>query len=114
LIEWQLYYGDGSTYDDSDGEAWCAPKSGVQAVVVHDPAVGYFVLRGEDFYCYDPDWDCPVWRSMDAWGFQEYMRAPGPRLVVFGQWMGNHEYQALSTRITNEWGDRQRYPHDMD
>ena len=114
MFRWRLYYEDGSTYGDEDGEPWHAPKSGAQAVVVHDPAVGYVTLKGSDFYCYDPAWDCPVWRNMDVWGMQEYMREPGPRCVVFGEWMGNHEYQALCTRVTQELGDRQRYPHDVD
>ena len=109
---WRLYYENGSTYGDGDGEVWHAPKSGAQAVAVYDPAVGYVVLKGSDFYCYDATWSCPVWRNMDVWGFMEYMREPGPRLVVFGKWMGNHEYQALTTRIYAELGDRQRYPHD--
>ena len=109
---WCIYYSDGSTYSDIDGEAWYAPKSGVQAIVVVDPAVHHIILTRSDFYCYDSAWDIPVWRTMDDWGFQEYMRESGPRLVLFGQWIGNHEYQALMTNITNEWGVRQRYPND--
>lgn len=111
-MQWCIYYGDGSTYADADGEPWYAPKSNVQAVVEVDSAVGYIVLTRADFYCYDPEWTTTNWRTMDDWGFQEYMREPGPRLVLFGKWLGNHEYQALMTRITTEWGERQRYPND--
>lgn len=111
-FKWRVYYEDGTAVGDADSEPWYVPKSGVQAVVVADPATSYVILKGSDFYCYDPNWDCPVWRSMDDWGLQEYMREPGPRLVVFGKWMGNHEYQALCTRITAELGECQRYPHD--
>jgi len=111
-MEWCIYYENNLTYSDEDSEVWYVPKSGAQAIVLLDPAVHHIVLTRADFYCYDPDWDIPVWRTMDDWGFQEYMREAGPRLVVFGQWMGNHEYQALMTRITAEWGERQRYPYD--
>lgn len=109
---WRIYYGDGSTYSDEDGSPYYAPKSDVQAIAVADPAVSYIVLTRADFYCYDPEWSTPNWRTMDDWGFTEYMREPGPRLVLFGKWVGNHEYQALITRISNELGERQRYPND--
>jgi hypothetical protein len=111
-MQWCIYYTDGSTYSDLSGEAWYAPKSGVQAIVVADSAVHHIILSRADFYCYNPDWDVPVWRSMDDWGMQEYMREPGPRLVVYGQWTGNHAYQTLMTHIHTEWGERQRYPDD--
>lgn len=117
MLEWCVYYDDGSTYSNLDGRPWDAPKSGVQAIVVLDPAVGWFPLYGtreNDFFCYDAAWEIPRWRNMEHWGFQEYMREPGLRLVLFGRWMGNHAHQALKTRITNELGDRQRYPDEVD
>ena len=117
MIEWRIYYVDGSSYSDEDGEPWYAPKSGVAAIAVRDPAVGYIILTGtreQDHFCYDAAWDCPVWRNMNVWGFTEYMRQPGPRLVLFGEWTGNHAWQRLKTRIQNELGDRQRYPDEVD
>jgi hypothetical protein len=111
-MEYRIYYKDGSTYD---GPPELAPKTGAQAVVVFDPAVGWQALygtHGSDFFCYDANWDIPRWRNMSRWGFQKYMQDPGFKLVVFGEWMGNHAFQALQTRITQEMGDRQLYSWD--
>lgn len=117
MIEWRIYYVDGSDYSNEDGPAWLARKWGVAAIAVRDPAVGYIVLPAHpeiDRFCYDAEWECPVWRNMDIRGFYRYMDQPGMRLVVFGEWTGNHNMQALKTRIQNELGDRQRYPDALD
>lgn len=111
---WRFYYRDGSTYE---GPPELAPKTGAQAVVVLDPAVGWIALYGThgcDFFCYDAAWEVPKWRNLDRWGFQKYMQDPGVKIVVFGEWMGNHEFLALKARITRELGDRQLYPWDED
>lgn len=117
MIEWRIYYVDGSDYSNEDGPAWLARKGGVAAIAVRDPAVGYIILTGSqeyDFFCYDAEWDCPVWRNSNAFGFNDYMKEPGMRLVLFGGWMPNHEWQAFKGRIQDELGDRQRYPDAMD
>jgi hypothetical protein len=116
-LEWRFYYLGGSTYSNCDGPAEFAPKVGAQAVVILDPAVGWQALygtQGSDFFCYDAEWEVPRWRNMNRWGFQKYMEDPGMKVVVFGEWAGNHSFQALKTRITQEMGDRQLYPEDED
>lgn len=117
MIEWRIYYVDGSDYSNEDGPAWLARKWGVAAIAVRDPAVGYIILTGSretDKFCYDAEWECPVWRNMDADGYRDYMREPGMKLVLYGGWTGNHDWQALKTRIYSELGDRQRYPDALE
>ena len=117
MLEWRIYYVDGSDYSNEDGPAWLARKWGVAAIAVFDPAVGYIILTGSkecDFFCYDATWDSPVWRNSNVFGFNDYMKEPGMRLVLFGGWIGDHGWQALKGRVQNELGDRQRYPDAMD
>ena len=48
MINWRIYYADGSTYSDADGEWMKAPERGVICVVVRDPtgAWGRWVNSG--------------------------------------------------------------------
>jgi hypothetical protein len=47
---WRIYYADGSTFDNIEGEWEDAPGDGVIAVVVTNPEYGRWVFQGCDFY----------------------------------------------------------------
>ena len=50
MINWRIYYADGTAWDDTDG-LWCdAPVDGVVAVAVRDENYGKTVLHGRDFF----------------------------------------------------------------
>lgn len=47
---WRIYYGDGSTCDNTQASWECAGRDGVVAVVVVDDLYGRVVLNGRDYY----------------------------------------------------------------
>ena len=49
-MDWKIYYADGSTFSDEDGDWNGAPADGVCCVVVRDEDYGRFVLNGLNFY----------------------------------------------------------------
>ena len=49
-MNWKIYYTDGTTYSDEDGDWENAPSHGVVCVVVKDPDYGRFVLNGLNYY----------------------------------------------------------------
>lgn len=58
MVEWRIYYGDGTTYD---GLLDTAPATNVQVIVARDAApssrnVGRLILSGWDYYLYRDGW----------------------------------------------------------
>ena len=64
MIKWRIYYGDGSSYDESSGKPKFAPKVNVQCISVNEHGtktyqaaedVGHVVLHDWDYYIYQED-----------------------------------------------------------
>ncbi len=49
LMDWRIYYADGSTFDSSQGEPNDAPPTGVACIMQRD-ASGREVVKGDDYY----------------------------------------------------------------
>ena len=50
MIDWRIYYADGTTWDNLAGLWDNAPCDGIVCVIVRDKAYGSFILNGLDFY----------------------------------------------------------------
>jgi hypothetical protein len=96
---WRIYYGDGSTVDDT-ADPWLVPGVNVQAIVQADPDVGRYVLHHQDFYWWMPD--DGQWHQGDHFGLWDYLARPGPRKVVFGRSLDNVSYKALLAEAVND------------
>ena len=56
-MNWKIYYGDGLTFSDHNGDPADSPAFNVQAIVVRDLDVGRQVLQAYDWYYYmDGEW----------------------------------------------------------
>ena len=49
-MEWTIFYGDGSTFSNIDGDWKDAPGWGVIAIVYRDPEDGWAIAHQGDFY----------------------------------------------------------------
>lgn len=96
MLLWRIYYGDGTTFDNLDGEPADAPPWNVQAVVQRDPDVGRSISRSNDFYV----WHNGQWWEMDLFGLIDYLIRTG--LVKFGRTLGNRDYAAVLDRAVND------------
>jgi hypothetical protein len=99
-MRWKIFYGDGTTYSDSDGTAWDAPPVNVQALVVNDPQHGWYCCRADDFYWYIPEED--RWYSGERFGMFDYLTQPGMKKIVFGRSIPDDEYQTILNRAIND------------
>lgn len=70
---WKIYYHDGSTFSDQDGEPSAAPADGIQVIVQADGVVGRSVIDGKDFYVFDGE----RWVGMDEDGMKTHFRNRG-------------------------------------
>jgi len=95
MSKWKIYYGDGSTFSNEDGEPSLAPTTNVQVVVCQP-------------------W---VWQEGDLFGLYDYLMQPGLKVVKFGRTIESSKYQEIanfarsdpyfdrSERYVNEMGD---------
>lgn len=95
---WKIYYGDGSTYTDTDGPPESAPCGRVIAVAFYDDDNRRRVCHQADYYT----WDGKRWYSADASGFWQYMQEPGIKIVKFGREIGDLQYRAVMTAALND------------
>lgn len=91
---WRIYYGDGSTVDDSTPVA-DVPGVDVQLIVQADPNVGWAMLHGRDFYIW---FEGDYWQGVEQFGLFDYLARPGVKKVIFGRWLTRDEFQALYVR----------------
>ena len=108
MLQWKIFYEDRPPFSNLDGEAWDAPKRGVQAVVEHVPSVNFVVHSRGDFYVYNSKWDQPNWRMMDIAGFWDHMFEPGQKCVLFGRYASNKRWNEILVAAT-EFGQKETW-----
>ncbi len=67
--KWRIYYADGSTFDDTMGEAHEAPPFGFIAALGYDEQGERYMMQMWDHYCYDIAsnqwWGCDIHGLID-------------------------------------------------
>ena len=77
MVLWRIYYDNGSTFDNTNGEPQDAPGHGVVAIVENDDDHGRIVLNGWNWYYFDGE----VWWGADVHGLLDRLCASLP---IFG------------------------------
>lgn len=85
MLNWRIYYDDGSTFDSSDGAPEDAPAFGVQCIVERDPDVGRIILADDDWYYFDVKWG--RWLKSDLYGMLDKLLA---RIDIVGVMSGRN------------------------
>lgn len=94
ILHWRVYYGDGSTVDNTQSSIFELPTVNIQAIVQRDPEVGRIVLNRWDYYCWRGD-DLLFYGS-ELGGFWDYLfNYPAAKHILFGRTMPTAEYQAI-------------------
>lgn len=93
-MDWRIYYGDGSTFDSTQGEPEDAPAFDFQCVVQPDPRVGRTVMAGWDWYYYRVD--IGEWWGSDIHGLLDLLLHRFPIKAVC---QGRHSYNPVYTEI---------------
>jgi hypothetical protein len=73
LVEWVIWYDDGSSYSSLDGPKDHVPRRGVEAVAMLDPDTGRAIDWGRDWYW----WDGENWLSGDQFGVLDFLNQQG-------------------------------------
>lgn len=95
MIDWKIYYGDGSTYT---GAVENAPARDVQVIVQSSKKHGWQATSGKDFFV----WRGGRWFCVDKFGLYDYLLDPGWKRVLFGRTLTGDEYDAIWQRAMND------------
>lgn len=102
MINWRLYYGDGTTYDENDGPAEEAPAWGVVSVVTRNPYDHREVISvqgtGFDYFVYDGK----EWWGVDFVGLIDRLADRSAKVVCFGRTIDTHTYQEIIARSVED------------
>ncbi len=92
-MKWCVYYIDGNTFDNTQGDPCDVPGGGVLAVVQEDDSVGVLVHQQNDFYCFDEQFG--GWAGMDVFGLTQYLMKPGLKIIKLGEAMSTERYKKM-------------------
>lgn len=101
---WRIYYGDGTTFDASEGSPYDAPGLNVQAIACADPDPksnkGSYAVFRFDYYWWDVEH--ATWFGGDLFGLFDYLQRPGNKRVVFGRTIANALHYELIDKACND------------
>lgn len=99
MKRWKIYYGDGSTFSNEDGEYYMAPTLCVQAIVLGDEDVGRLLIHGFTSYW----WLYGEWFGGDRNGeFQYDIKRGVLKYKVFGETISNKKFDEILKRAMTD------------
>lgn len=98
MINWRIYYGDGSVFDDSMGTPKEAPPLNVQVIVVADENVGKQLLHLWDWYY----WDGEQWSGADIYGLLDQLMWNHVTAIKQGRTLSQREFDAIKQRAIED------------
>jgi hypothetical protein len=105
-LEWRVFYGDGSTFDNLQGSPFDAPRLDVQVIVQKNDTVGWKILNGHDYFYFDPKRD--GWQETNEW--HDTLLATYHPLLLFGRRMSRADWSRMRRRAieeaTSAWGPK--------
>lgn len=91
MVNWRIYYGDGTTFSDADGPAEKAPSVNVQAIAQVDAEIGRRLVSRYDFYWFDDG----SWYGGDFYGLFDYLQRYQPSIVKFGRALSRAKFEEV-------------------
>ena len=102
MIEWRIYYGDGSTFDSSQGPPEAAPPHNVIAVMQKNELTGRDVFNSWDWYLFK---DGIGWWGYDLHGvLDQVMNDPDRKIhgLIQGRTIPNEDFKWIIERARND------------
>jgi len=98
MIQWRVYYGDGSTFSDEEGSPEMAPGCGVMCIANYDEDNRRKLAHSTDYYFFDAG----RWYGCDIFGLWDYLSRVGLKIVKFGRMIGDNQYRAVMSQAMND------------
>lgn len=95
MIDWIIYYDDGSTFT---GQPEDAPREGVVVIAYRDISVGKRLVYDCDTYC----WQDGVWVPHDRIGCERYLNMTKHPIRLLGFWVKDEIFEARLQQALND------------
>lgn len=109
-MKWKIYYGDDSTFDDSQGNPWNAPVLNAQIIwqlepenilIYGNPSAGKSDLG---WFTYREDWG---WDIHDMPGMIDYLVSyNGPKTILLGRTIPTDQFDFILKKVIEEKGEK--------
>ena len=103
MIQWRIYYADGSTFDSSQGSPWDAPATRVLVIPHRDPQASGGVSRASDgdYYLWKLDkWFAVTYDAlMFYWFIEKY---PHRKACLAGETVDTETWVATVKRASTD------------
>lgn len=103
MLQWRIYYADGSTFDDLDGSPSDAPGLGIIVVVLkhEDSRIRAYIQHEADYYIWAEGrwWACDLFRLWQYWFVQKYDH---PKVALAGETIRNDLYAKIIRKAKSD------------
>jgi hypothetical protein len=99
-MKWRIFYNDGSSFSNTDGNPEDAPGGAVLAVVQEDKSVGVLVHQLNDYYVFNEHFG--GWCGLDHIGFTQYVMRPGLKIIKLAESMSTNRYKRMIANIRKD------------
>jgi len=100
MYPWKIWYDDGSTFTNEDGDPEYAHVDGVQAILQWLPHGNYDIISTSDYYWWL--WDRWVGGSLS--GLERYLRKRDQIqvIIIFGRWTSSLLFEKITKQVHGE------------
>jgi hypothetical protein len=88
---WRIYYGDGTTFDNTQGEPEDAPPVDVQVIIQPNKDSGRQTIHQWDWYY----WRNGLWYGSDIWGLLDQLLWNNVTAVKQGRTLSNEDHEKI-------------------
>lgn len=99
-MKYKIFYDDGTTYSDQDGNVEDAPGLGIIVIVMESVEHGRFQQARYDYYVWKAEED--AWVGCDLNGKWDYDQQPGWKKTLFGRTISNARFDSIMRIAEND------------
>jgi len=100
VVEWRIYYDDGSSFDSTMGDPADAPSVGFICALGYDDAGKRYIMHGWDHYCWDIE--TRQWWGMDLMGVFDRLRRNLVYAYKEGRTVSRKQWQELMMQANSD------------
>ena len=102
MIEWCIFYVDGTEISNLDSEPQNVPTRGVLVIAQVQPDCGWAFVQGGDYFIWDDRGDGYQWYSCDIEGRIDYEIKNGWKKVLVGIQISHSDYDRIFAKVKRD------------
>ena len=103
MMDWQIYYSDGSVISSDEATPYnLIQRVDVQVIIQEHPDKGWIGLSGYDYFMWDDRGGGFKWFRGDLFGLYHYLTTPGKKAVLLGTWVDDEVYNGIMEQVQKD------------